>query len=236
MIEAITTLAEAERQFQLARTEDETFFPEWQTGLPILINIERTELTAMRRRYLYQQTFFPEWQTGLPILINIERTELTAMRRRYLYQRTEAHLLEGTVTLLFASPLLTIAGFYDLPFKIRAEEAVQINLKDSEEILQRRLDVLVLEDQLWVVVLKSKKTALSIWPALPQTLAYLMASPQPELPRFSMMTNGDNSVFVKLAPSGPRQYDFSRVFAALTSNQELYRTLQILKRTAQVTG
>ncbi|MGF1602281.1 MAG: hypothetical protein ACFCU8_09730 [Thermosynechococcaceae cyanobacterium] len=74
--EAITTLAEAERRFQLTRTEDELFFPEWSIDLP--------SLTAT------------------------EKMELEAMRRRYLYQRSEGHLLEGTITLLFASPLLTM--------------------------------------------------------------------------------------------------------------------------------
>ncbi|MEO0376242.1 MAG: type I restriction endonuclease subunit R [Cyanobacteria bacterium P01_A01_bin.17] len=203
--EAITTLAEAEQRFQLTRTEDEAFFSEWSQSLPSLTEKEKTDLTAMRRRYLYQ--------------------------------RSEGHLLEGTITLLFASPLLTIAGFYDPPFRVRAEEAVQLNLEDSEEVLQGRLDVLVLKDQLWVVILESKKTALSIWSALPQTLAYLMTNPHPKLPRFGMMTNGDDSVLVKLALSDPqRQYSFSRVFAALTSDQETYRTLQILQHIARITG
>ena len=58
-----------------------------------------------------------------------------------------------------------------------------------------RFNVFVLKNQLWVVVLESMKTALSVWSALPQTLAYLMANPQPELPSFGMMTNGDD-IFV----------------------------------------
>ena len=202
--EAITTLAEAERRLKLSRTEDASFFPEWCTDLP--------ELT------------------------DAEKTELAAMRRRYLYQRSGGHLLEGTVTLLFVSPLLTLAGFYDPPFKVRAEEGVQITLTDSEEVLQGRLDVLVLKDQFWVVVLESKKTALSVWSALPQTLAYLMANPQPEQPRFGLITNGDSSVFIKLTQKAPLQYNFSRVFAALTSSQELYTILQVLKRISQVVG
>jgi hypothetical protein len=71
------------------------------------------------------------------------------------------------VLLLFASPLLTLAGFYDPPFRVQAEAPVQLTLADSEEVLQGRLDVLVLKDQFWVIVLKSKKTALSVWSALP---------------------------------------------------------------------
>ncbi|MGB8697816.1 MAG: hypothetical protein WCD18_00220 [Thermosynechococcaceae cyanobacterium] len=75
--EAITTIAEAERRFNLSRTEDELFFLEWQT-------------------------MFPELST-------VEKFALDDVRRCYLYQRSEGQLLEGTVTLLLASPLLAIA-------------------------------------------------------------------------------------------------------------------------------
>ncbi|MGB8700965.1 MAG: hypothetical protein WCD18_16250, partial [Thermosynechococcaceae cyanobacterium] len=160
--ETITTIAEAERRFNLTRTEDEAFFSEWQTLLP--------ELSA------------------------VEKVALDNVRRRYLYQRSEEQLLEGTVTLLLVSPLLAIAshqesaGFYDPPFRVRAEESVVLRLDDGEEVLQGRIDVLVLLNQFWVVVLESKKTALSVWAALPQTLAYLMANPQSDQPSFGMVT------------------------------------------------
>jgi hypothetical protein len=49
-----------------------------------------------------------------------------------------------------------------------------------------------------VVIVESKKTALSVWTALPQTLAYLMANPQPEKPSFALVTNGDDILLVKL--------------------------------------
>ena len=180
------------------------------------------------------EEFFPEWRTGLPALSDTERRELDVLRGRYLYQRSETHLLEGTVMLLLASPLLAIAGFYDPPFKVKAEESIQINLDDVEEILQGRIDVLVLEDYLWVVILESKKTALSVWSALPQTLAYLMANPHSEKPGFAMMTNGDDILFVKLTQVDNRQYSVSRVFSPFSSNQELYSVLQILKGISQV--
>ncbi|MEB3229575.1 MAG: type I restriction endonuclease subunit R [Leptolyngbyaceae bacterium] len=196
--EAITTLAEAEAQFHLTRTESDRFFQEWCVDLPALTESEKASVLELRRRYLYQ--------------------------------RSLGHLLENTVTLLFASPLLTLAGFYDPPFAIKAEESVQLVLTDSEEVLQGRLDVLVLKEQIWVVVLESKKTALSVWSALPQTLAYLMANPDPARSSFALMTNGDDSVFVKLSQVEGRQYDVSRVFATLTSVQELQGVLQGLKQ------
>ena len=192
---------------------------------------------AEQRFYLIRtedERFFSEWNTDLPNLTDAEKSGLADLRRRYLYQRSLGHLLESTVMLLFASPLLTLAGFYDPPFHLKAEEAVQLTLADSEEVLQGRLDVLVLKEGFWVVVLESKKTALSVWSALPQTLAYLMANPVVDTPSFALMTNGDDSVFVKLDQVAGRRYNFSRSFAALTSNQELYEVLQILKHLAQI--
>lgn len=109
-----------------------------------------------------------------------------------------------------------------------------MTLNDGEEILQGRIDVLVLLNRLWVVVLESKKTALSVWAALPQTIAYLMANPQPDLPSFGMMTNGDDILLVKLAQKSHRQYALSRVFAPFTSSRELYSALQVLKQIGQV--
>lgn len=160
--------------------------------------------------------FFLEWNTSLPNLTDAEKSGLADLRRRYLYQRSLAHLLESTVMLLFASPLLTLAGFYDPPFQLKAEESVQLTLEDSEEVLQGRLDILVLKEQFWVVVLESRKTTLSVWSALPQTLAYLMANPDADTPSFALVTNGDDSVFVKLDQVAGRRYNFSRSFAALT--------------------
>lgn len=192
--DAIPTLAVAEQQFKLSRTEDTTFFSEWQSPF--------SELSA------------------------VEQTALDEVRQRYLYQRSEGQLLEGTVTLLLASPLLTIAGLYDPPFRVRAEESVQLVLDDPEEVLRGRIDVLVLLDQLWVVVLESKKTALSVWTALPQTLAYLMANPTRQ-PGFAIVTNGDEILFVKLEQG---QYGVSRVYAPFVAGQELYTAFQVLKQ------
>ena len=90
--------------------------------------------------------------------------------------------------------------------------------------------VLVQLEQFWVVVEESKKTTLSAWTALPQTLAYLMTNPQPEQPCFAMVTNGDDILFVKLLQS---QYAVSRLFSPYTSSGELRTVLQILKRLGQ---
>lgn len=176
------------------------------------------------------EQFFPEWFEELPEIQEAEKASLNLLRRRYLYHRADGDLLEGTVMLLLVSPLLALAGFYDPPFKIKAESSVELVLDDGEEVLRGRIDVLVLQNQFWVVVLESKKTTLSVWTALPQTLAYLMANPHPYQPVFGMVTNGDDILFIKLTQAGTPQYDLSRVFAPFTSAKELYSTWQILKR------
>jgi hypothetical protein len=172
--------------------------------------------------------FFWEWQSITNDLTEKDESQLADLRRRYVYHRSAGHLLENTVTLLLASPLLAIAGFYDPPFRVRAEESVRLVLQDSEETLQGRIDALVICDSFWVMILESKKTMLSIWSALPQALAYLMASPHPERPSFGMLTNGDEMLFVKVV--APAQYGLSRIFSPFVANAELVTVLQILQQ------
>jgi hypothetical protein len=175
--------------------------------------------------------FFTEWYDQLPVINPSDRANLEILWRRYIYHRSGGHLLESTVMLLLVSPLLTIAGLYDPPFWIKAEESIAINVSDSEETLQGRIDVLVLHDRLWIIVLESKKTMLSIWSALPQTLAYLMASPNGDLPTFAMLTNGDDIVFVKLEG---KQYAMSQVLAPLVNRSELEISWQVLRKIAEI--
>ena len=174
--------------------------------------------------------FFREWQQDLPELTQLDRTLLADIRRRYIYHRSAGQLLESTVTLLFASPLLALTGFYDPPFRVRAEESVRLILQDSEEVLQGRIDALVVCDAVWIVILESKKTMLSIWSALPQALAYLMGNQNSEQPCFGMLTNGDEIVFIKVDSSGLPQYAVSRVFATLGSATESIDVLRILRQ------
>jgi len=180
-----------------------------------------------------EEGFFPEWCEELLALTEADKANLDVLRRRYIYHRAFGNLLEGTVMLLLVSPLLALAGFYDPPFRIKAEEFVDVVVDDGEEILRGRIDVLVLQDRFWVLVLESKKTTLSVLSAVPQALAYLMANPNPNLPVFGMVTNGDDILFVKVVQAGTPQYNLSRVFAPFTNARELYSVLQILKRFGQ---
>jgi Type I restriction enzyme R protein N terminus (HSDR_N) len=181
-----------------------------------------------------QPHFFDEWQSPLPPLIAPELADLAQLHRRLLYHRADGELLEGAVVLLVVSPLLELAGFYDPPFKIKAETTIELAIDDGEEVLRGRIDVLVLQNRLWVAVLESKKTMISARSALPQALAYMMSRPESDQPLFGILTNGDEIVFVKLTTQPTRQYQLSRAFSLYTLPSELELALQTLKQLGQV--
>ncbi|MGC1216822.1 MAG: type I restriction endonuclease subunit R [Phormidesmis sp.] len=172
--------------------------------------------------------FFLEWNATLPDLTAAERSRLDAVRKNYLYQISDGALLEETIKLVILSPLLELAGFYSTPYRFRAEVPVEMEaLGDNDEILRGRIDGLALLEQLWIVVIESKKTTFDLEMALPQTLAYMAASPKPELPLYGMVANGSSYLFVKTL--GDR-YGVSDLFGTRSqSRNNLYEVLKILK-------
>jgi hypothetical protein len=180
------------------------------------------------------EQFFTEWQHDLPEPSEAEQVKLKILRQRLLYHRAEGDLLGGSVMLLVASPLLELPGFYDPPFRMQAEAGVEVTVADGQEILRGRIDVLILQQQFWTLVLESKKTTISSRSALPQALAYMMAAPNQEKAQFGMLTSGDDVLFIKLALQAEKQYSLSRVFSLYTLTQEWQVALQVLKKLASL--
>jgi hypothetical protein len=132
------------------------------------------------------------------------------------------------------SPLLDLAGFYQPPFKIETETSIDLVTEDEGAIVKGRIDVLVIQEQFWVLVIESKKAEFSLEAARAQALAYMLANPHPDQPSFGMITNGGSFVFVKLVKLQMPQYALSRVFSILSPGNELYNVLSILKRIGTV--
>jgi hypothetical protein len=199
--EVITTFAEAEAKFSLQRTDN--------------------------------PQFFTEWNTDLPILDSLEKIALDRIRQRYLYHRNKNKLLEETIKLIVVSPLLELAGLYDPPFELQTEVPVELVLDNNpEEVLRGRIDALVIyerpqETNLWVIILESKRSEISIWTALPQALAYAMANPKPDIPSFIVLTNGDETIFGKIYKG---LYDVSDGFSMIPLQNRLYQVMAILKK------
>ena len=174
------------------------------------------------------RSFFSEWLGMLPELSEIDRDRLDRVRSNYLYQSTDGVLLEETIKMVVLSPLLELAGFYQAPYKFRAEVSVEVEaLGDRGEVLRGRIDALVLQNRLWVVLIEAKKTTFDLEMALPQTLAYMAATPEPEQPLFGLITNGSSYLFVKLLD---RQYGVSDLFATRSQHRNnLCEVLKILR-------
>lgn len=181
--------------------------------------------------------FFSEWTENLPQLTAAEEANLNRAKNSYLYNSADGPLSESTVNLLLVSPLLYLAGFCDPPFKIRGEMAVEITAQEDGTTLSGRIDALVLKEQIWLILVESKQAKFSFSIALPQALAYMMGSPNSEKPTFSMVTNGDGFLFVKLVKQPRPTYALSDDFSLFTqSRNELYDVLRIMKHLGSETA
>ncbi|HAG84698.1 MAG TPA: type I restriction endonuclease subunit R [Cyanobacteria bacterium UBA12227] len=179
------------------------------TGLGITDTIK--SLSDLRVRCNLHQAdsdrFFNEWVEDLPELDEREQAGISRIKQRYDYHRNDSLLLEGTINLVVVSPLLEIAGFLDPPFRIRSPYGICLELDDPEETIRGFIDTLVVQEQLWILVVESKRTSIPVPAAFPQLLAYMLASPRSDRAAFCMATNGDEFVFLKLSQENDPHYD-----------------------------
>ena len=197
------------------------------------ISAERITLYELEQQFGLQQVtdadFFPEWQSELPPLTAAETQRLERVKLAYA-NLARRSVLESTVKMAVVSPLLDLAGFFLPPFYLSTEDEVQIVAQDEGVIVRGRIDVLVLQDQFWLLVIESKRAEFSLKVGIPQALAYMLAAPQ-QLPLFGLVTNGSNFVFLKLDRQSTPRYARSKEFV-LEQDDDLEIVLQILKRFA----
>lgn len=197
-----------------------------------------TTLEALEQKFKLSPTdnelFFQEWQQDLPELTDQEKETLEQIKRRFLRHRKRVSLTEGVINQLLISPLLTLAGLYDEPFYVTTEASVELEIEEEEEILRGRIDTLIIAQQLWVLIIESKST-IAFPVALPQIMTYMMANPNPQIPVYGLIGNGDEFMFIKMLTSGVPQYDFSNIFSLLLPRRnQLEDILQILKQLAKI--
>lgn len=177
--------------------------------------------------------FFREWQTPAIALTTDEIQRLDQVKRHFQYLLRQPPMLEGAVKMVVLSPLLELAGFYDPPFYIRTEAEMSISSLDPDEspdggaVVRGTIDVLVLMEKLWILVIESKMSDFSLTKALAQALSYMLGSPQ--LQTFGMITNGSDFIFLKVQSGEAAVYGNSRVFSLLNPGNELIEVLKVLK-------
>ncbi|HEY9708896.1 MAG TPA: restriction endonuclease subunit R [Oculatellaceae cyanobacterium] len=175
--------------------------------------------------------FFIEWCDDLPEITDSEKEFLNRLKNRYLYYAADGEITEGTIDRIMVSPLLDLIGLFDLPFKIRGEKFVKVEIDNGDTVLEGFIDAVVVQSQFWVVVIEEKRFNVNVLQALPQTLAYMMENPNSEMPGFGMITTGDDYIFIKLNQQ-VRQYALSDKFTAISrdENNNLFRVLRVIKR------
>jgi hypothetical protein len=80
-----------------------------------------------------------------------------------------------------------------------------------------------------VTLIEAKNSEFSITKAIPQTIADMLAHPDPDRPCFGLVVNGSEFLFLKLMQGTPPIYATSNLFSMLNRGNDLYRVLQILK-------
>ncbi|WP_353928886.1 type I restriction enzyme HsdR N-terminal domain-containing protein [Okeanomitos corallinicola TIOX110] len=172
-------------------------------------------------------TFFPEWLDGLEALKEEEQHLLDRVKANFLELMDDPPMLENTVKMVVLAPLLDLAGFYHKPFRIETETSVALEMEDEGTIIRGRIDVLVLKNRLWLLVIESKRSDFAVTRAIPQALAYMLSNEETVLPTFGMITNGNEFLFLKVLE---HKYANSRLFSLVNPDNELYSVLQVLKR------
>jgi hypothetical protein len=195
------TLGELSDRFNLELTEDQQFFQEWQV-----------DLTA-----------------NLPEVTAAEKQRLDRVKSSFSNLLEYPPLLENTVKMVVLSPLLDLADVYQKPFHIKSEPSFQITTEDEGAVIRGDVDVLVLRDRLWVMVIEAKRAAVDVDEGRAQLLSYMLASSTIEKPVFGMITNGRNFLFVKLVQNPTPQYALSRLLSLVNPGNELYTVLGVLK-------
>jgi len=193
---------------------------------------------SSQERFGLEQTdneaFFTEWLENLPEISNLEKQYLDKVKFHFLRLVKHPPLSEETVKLVVLSPLLSLAGFYDEPFLIRSESSIEIAVEDAEELIRGRIDVLVIQQQLWLLVIESKKPTFSLLEAIPQALTCMLANPHPDYPVYSLVINGEDFQFIKLLQKDQPRYALSDRFTLYRRENELYQVFRILKKLSQI--
>lgn len=198
--------------------------------------IPATEVTLreLKQAFGLQQaqdlSFFSEWSEAHVALIEAEQQLLDRVKANFVELMEDPPMLENSVKMVVLALLPDLAGFYHKPFRIETETSVDVEMEEKGVVIRGRIDVLVLKNRLWLLVIESKQSDFAVTQAIPQALAYMLGNPGITQPTFGMITNGNEFLFLKATHQPTAEYANSKLFSLVNPNNELYLVLQVLKR------
>lgn len=202
-----------------------------------VIQASNLELPQVEEKFNLSQSwdlqFFSEWQENLPELSDFERQWLDQIRLDFL-GIVKYSSSEEIVKLFALSPLLSLAGLARHPFIPIAENLVEIAFEDKEEVIRGKVDLLVLHQQIWTVMIEAKRHRFNVQEALPQALFHILSSPNSATPVYGLLCNGTEYLFLKLQKQKSFQYGLSRLYSMINPGNDLYAVLSILKHLRNV--
>ncbi|MBD2434475.1 MULTISPECIES: hypothetical protein [Fischerella] len=203
-----------------------------------VIQAQTVNITYLKEKFGLQladsDQFFTEWFENLPVITAQEKQTLDRVKTNYLSLVEGRPISEEMVKMVVLAPLLDLAGFYRPPFDIQTEQSIEITLEDAGEIARERIDVLVIKQQFWLLIIESQSAGFSLLTAIPQALAYMLSNPNPKRPAFGLVLNGSDFIFLKLTKQDSPIYALSDEFTLLKRKNELYKVLSILKKLSQI--
>ncbi|KAB8316612.1 type I restriction endonuclease subunit R [Tolypothrix campylonemoides VB511288] len=198
-----------------------------------IIQARDISLYELEEKFALQQAteadFFPEWTENLPTLTDAEKQALDRAKSNYLNLNKRRPMSEETVKMVVLSPLLDLAGFYQPPFDIQTETSIEISAEDEGVVVKGNIDVLVIQNRLWVLVIESKSSKFDVIAALPQALSYMLNNLDDTQPTFGLILNGREFVFVKLIQQEQPRYARSDALS-IERDSEFNQVLSVLKR------
>ena len=173
---------------------------------------------------------------SLEPLSELEQQEILKIRtdfRRYL---SAGKVSEELVKFLVLSPLMRLAGFFDIPIVLTMEDSIPIEVEDADTLIKGRLDILAVNQpdaelaaaQFWILVVEAKNSAIDPWAGLPQLLTYAYKSLQQQSSVWGLTTNGRNYQFVYLTRGNPCTYQILPDLS-LTDKERSLLLAQVLK-------
>ncbi len=177
-------------------------------------------------------SFFDNWLVSAEALSDYEQQAIARLKNNY-ENIIETNPLEEVVKLVVVSPLLDLAGFYQPPFSIRAEVSTKLVATEGNQTFVGKIDVLVVKQKLWILVIESKQSRFDVTSGIPQALSYMLSQPNTKSnrdeSRFGMVTNGREVIFLKLNPQQLPVYAQSKVYQVIETEEDLISILQGLK-------
>jgi hypothetical protein len=203
-------------------------------------NLEASQLSLNDVRRLLKL----ERQTGgsfadffsLEPLTDFEQQELLLIGNHFWRHLEAGKVSAKLIKFLVLSPLMRLAGFFDIPIVLTMEDSIAIEVEDADTLIKGRLDVLAVNQpdaelaaaQFWILVVEAKNSAIDPWAGLPQLLTYAYKSLQQQSSVWGLTTNGRNYQFVYLTRGNPCTYQILPDLS-LTDRERSLLLAQVLK-------